>query len=163
VASVVAGVEQRDPDLRLWRAVLDGVAATAWHDVLSTVAKRRGWLQKKRRPEEVVRDQVQRLAMPRLRALLAEIVLTRDALRPCGSPSYSKPLTLACQAVGIDLPKVEHQVDNRSARTEGRREPTCRSSQTSAGGRNTSPYLPRRPSATSTGRAGRGGGGRSQV
>lgn len=110
LAAVVAKVEAQEPAAAFWKILLDGVAAGSWHDVIGTVIKRRGWNEKKVRPEELLLKRAEGMTGAQLRGLALEVVVTRGAYSTWGTPAFGKGLTAACRLYGVDLKKVESRV-----------------------------------------------------
>lgn len=93
-------------DLALWRFLASGFLEGSWNDVLTAVAKRRGWeppaSAKFGKGPAAVQVQVDKLGTADLRGLVVEIIATRDAF------SANMPAELfnaAAKLCGVDASK----------------------------------------------------------
>ncbi len=121
-AAVVAKVEALEPTAAWWRLVVYSFADGSWHDVITTVCKRRGWAVNGNRPEEALRGKLEGLDVAQLRGLLMDLLVTRGAYNHYGTPTLGKPLTRACALLKVDLKKVQAQVrEGIAARTAAKK------------------------------------------
>lgn len=54
IEKIVAKAQTKQPDGTFWRLGVDALAEGSWHKTIASVAKRRGWVEKKQRPEEIL-------------------------------------------------------------------------------------------------------------
>lgn len=106
-AALVTKAEAQSETAGFWRLVLDGLASASWHEVIATVAKRRGWTVKNTRPEEILVKRAASLDEHQLRALVLELLVTRGAYTTHGTLTFGKTLTKACELYKVDIKKVE--------------------------------------------------------
>ncbi len=120
IGQVVAKAEAQPPALPFWQIALTSLVRGSWHDTLAEVVKRRGWSEKKSRPEDVARRHAREMKEPETRALVLEILVTRFALPHWSSATFGEDLRAACKLYGVDLAKLT--VKEKAARAVKARE-----------------------------------------
>jgi ParB/RepB/Spo0J family partition protein len=109
-AELVRRAEEQEPAAAFWRVIVEGLAAGSWHEVIGTVCKRRGWVEKNVRPEALLVRRSASMEATELRALVLELVVSRGAFTTWGTLGFGKTLVSACTAYKVDLQMVEQRV-----------------------------------------------------
>jgi hypothetical protein len=63
VAALVAKAEVKAADAGFWRLIVRGLLAGSWHDAIAATVARRGWAEKKIRPEATLEKRIAPMAM----------------------------------------------------------------------------------------------------
>ena len=90
----------------LWSTLVDGLVEGSWSETVREALHRRGWLEPKRGPEEVMRERAAKLSGGALRALAVELVVARKAAFPTEDGDYGATFATACRKYDVSLAKI---------------------------------------------------------
>ena len=97
IDKIVAKAQTKQPDAAFWRLAGDALADGSWHETIASVVKRRGWVERKQRPEEILQRRTPALSPGELRPLLVELLPTRGAVATWGPTGFGRSPTQACK------------------------------------------------------------------
>jgi ParB/RepB/Spo0J family partition protein len=123
VDQMVGTAAARPADLGFWRFILTALVRHSWHAVCVEVLKRRG-VELKRSSD--ASTQVRKLADGmktdgELRALLVEILTTRDSSYEWRGDGYADALKAGCQLYGVNLKKLDASMKAAAAKKPARK------------------------------------------
>ena len=124
---MVDKAEGRAASAAFWGLVLHALAHGSWHDTIAAVVKRRGWSEKRARPEDSLARKSGSLNEAQLRGLVLEILIGRHPYSTWGEP-FGNILREACKLYGVELGKLHARVKTEmagemKAKQQGKRSP----------------------------------------
>lgn len=122
-AAIAEIVAKAKPTAAYFRAILGMLIRGGYHDAMTNMAKRRGWVEKGKQPKAVVDAKAKAMGDAELPALVLELAMSRDAYwtHAVGMPDSIKA---AAGATGVDLKAIEKRVTaEAAAKTKGKKKP----------------------------------------